>query len=298
MSAIPLKKILAVMAICAALGVVIFVMMRTPQTEKKESPVPVVAPAMPIVADPRHVIGSSVEGRDIESYTYGNGKTHIVFAGGMHGGYEWNSVLLAYKVIDYLKENPKTLPRNLTVTVIPSLNPDGMYKVIGKGGRFTVADVPTKAGATVPGRFNAHKVDLNRNFDCNWKPKSTWQGKEVSAGTAPFSEPEAKVLRDFVFKDAPSAVIFWHSQSGSVYASECKNGILPGTLDIMNTYAKASGYSAINKFDAYPITGDSEGWLASIQIPAITVELKTHDSIEWEENLAGVQALFKYYESK
>ncbi|MDA1334643.1 MAG: hypothetical protein O2794_01340 [bacterium] len=49
------------------------------------------------------------------------------------------------------------------------------------------------------------------------------------------------------------------------------------------------------QFDAYEITGDAEGWLASINIPAITVELKTHETIEWSQNKAGIEALFKYY---
>ena len=32
-----------------------------------------------------------------------------------------------------------------------------------------------------------------------------------------------------------------------------------------------------------------------IGIPAITVELKTHDDIEWTRNLAGIKALFDYF---
>lgn len=125
-----------------------------------------------------------------------------------------------------------------------------------------------------------------------------WRGKTVSAGIAPFSEPETQALRDFVLKYKPDAVMFWHSKAGAVYASECKNGILPKTINIMNAYSKGSGYAAVKKFDAYDITGDSEGWLASINIPAITVELETHESIEWERNLAGIEALFAYYETK
>jgi hypothetical protein len=63
----------------------------------------------------------------------------------------------------------------------------------------------------------------------------------------------------------------------------------------MNAYASASGYPAVDSFDAYEITGDAEGWLASIGIPAVTVELSTHEAIEWERNLAGVTALFDLY---
>ncbi len=178
--------------------------------------------------------------------------------------------------------------------MIPSANPDGIYKVIGKDGRFTAADVPTGV-SEVSGRFNAHEVDLNRNFDCKWKPKSIWQGNIVSAGTAPFSEPETITIRDFVLKNDLNAVIFWHSQANAVYASECEAGILPETLAIMNAYAHAAGYPAVKSFDQYEVTGDSEGWLASINIPAITVELQTHEDIEWERNLAGIRALFEYY---
>ncbi|MEI8060412.1 MAG: M14 family metallopeptidase [bacterium] len=240
------------------------------------------------------VIGKSTQGRSIEAYNFGNGKTHIAFVGGIHGGYEWNSVLLAYQFIDYLNATTTFIPSNMTISVIPSANPDGVYKVIGREGRFSLADIKSDV-SKASGRFNANNIDLNRNFDCNWQATSTWQNKIVSAGTSAFSEPEAKAIRDFVLKYNPTAVIFWHSKSNAVYASECKAGILPETINIMNTYSKASGYKAIKTFDSYAITGDAEGWLASINIPAITVELKTHENIEWAENLAGIKALLNYY---
>ena len=41
------------------------------------------------------MIGSSVEGRDIKVTTLGQGDTHLLFVGGVHGGYEWNSSLSA-----------------------------------------------------------------------------------------------------------------------------------------------------------------------------------------------------------
>ena len=241
------------------------------------------------------VIGSSIEGRNIEAYKFGNGKKNILFVGGIHGGYEWNSSLLSYQLIDYLKNNPEIIPKNLSINIIPSANPDGLAQIVKKEGPFSKNDVQeSKIAGT--GRFNSNNVDLNRNFNCKWKPKSTWRGNSVSAGTSAFSEPEAKAIRDFILKNNPSAVIFFHSQSNAVYASECENGILPDTIKIMNIYSKASGYPAIDSFDAYEITGDAEGWLASINIPAITVELKTHETIEWEQNLSGIKALFKYYE--
>lgn len=263
-------------------------------------PVPSAPEPAPVVeVGPKYkVIGESVQGRKIESYTYGDGDKQLVFAGGMHGGYEWNSVLLAYQFKDYLDANPDVIPKNIKVTVIPSINPDAVYAVVQKEGRFTPDDVTKDQKILTAARFNEHKVDLNRNFGCNWQATSTWQNKKVSAGSKPFSEPEAQAIRDFALENRPAAFVFWHSQANTVYASECHGGILPVTLEITRAYAKAAGYAAQETFDSYKVTGDSEGWLASIDVPAITVELKSHETIEWEKNLAGIKALFAYFANK
>ena len=119
------------------------------------------------------MIGTSVEGRPIEAFTYGTGDTRLLFVGGIHGGYEWNSVLLAYGVMDEFAADPSLVPGHVSITTVPSANPDGVYAVVGEEGRFTAADVPEVADGA--GRFNANQVDLNRNFDCKWQPESMWR---------------------------------------------------------------------------------------------------------------------------
>lgn len=243
----------------------------------------------------KEILGKSAEGRNIEAYNFGTGKTHIVFVGGIHGGYEWNSVLLAYAFIDYLSTHPEIVPKNLTIEVIPSANPDGVYRVTKKEGRFSKEDVSLDEEVLASGRFNGNNVDLNRNFDCKWKSTSMWRKRVVSGGTSSFSEPEAKVIRNFMLTHRPAAAIFWHSKSNAVYASKCDGAILSETLSIMNLYSIASGYQAVKTFDAYETTGAADDWLASINIPAITVELSTHEEVEWEKNLKGVKAILEHY---
>jgi predicted deacylase len=290
-------KYLALGLLCIAIIVTVFFVSR-PQKKENSTPQdlvitsPVVAPApKPVI----RLIGHSVEERAIEAYTFGTGTTHILFVGGIHGGYEWNSVLLAYEVIDYLTSHPESIPHNLTVDILPSVNPDAVFKVTRKEGRFTISDVAKDQKTLTSARFNAHNVDLNRNFDCMWQPKSTWQSKTVSAGNSPFSEPETIAVKDFIRKHNPAAVVFWHSKSNGVYASKCTTGILDETLTLMNTYSLASGYPAIKTFDAYKVTGAAEDWLASIGIPAITVELSSHETVEFQENIAGLKAVLSQY---
>jgi murein tripeptide amidase MpaA len=246
---------------------------------------------------PKSVIGKSVQGRDIEAYTYGTGADHLLFVGGIHGGYSWNTALVAYELVDYLDENPSAVPSDVKVTVIPVMNPDGLQKVIGTTGRFSHISVPSNQEDTVPGRFNANDVDLNRNFDCDWQTEATWQDKQVSGGTSAFSEPESKAVRNFINTNRPDAVVVWYSAVGGVFASNCHEGVLPETLEILNIYADASGYPAYEEFNFYEITGDMTNWLASIEIPAISVLLTTHQDVEWDKNLKGIKDLFEHYSS-
>jgi g-D-glutamyl-meso-diaminopimelate peptidase len=283
------KKVIGTVIVLVLLGIVLFILLKNKTSEIT----PIIVPEKTVSR--QEIIGRSVEGRPVEAYTFGNGSKKITFVGGIHGGYEWNSVLLAYEFIDYLKKYPEFVPEDITIDVIPSANPDGLFRVTGKEGRFSISQVSTSTEILASGRFNANDVDLNRNFDCKWKSESVWRSKKVSAGTKPFSEPEAEALQKFILKTNPGAVVFWHSQANAVYASQCEEGILPETLDILQAYSKGSGYKLVKTFDAYEVTGAAEDWLASINVPAITVELKTHEAIEWENNLGGIKEILNYY---
>lgn len=241
------------------------------------------------------VIGKSVEDREITAYHFGTGSQELLFVGGIHGGYEWNTALLGYELADYLKANPTVIPANLKVTVIPVLNPDGLNKTVGTAGRFTAADVTASEAEQVAGRFNAHTVDLNRNFDCDWQADGKWQNKTVSGGSAAFSEPESQAIKNYVETNKPTAVVVWYSAAGGVYASNCHNGVLAETNTLTNKYAEASGYPAYQSFDFYEVTGDMVNWLAKGGIPAISVLLTNHTDTEWTKNQKGIEALLKYY---
>ncbi|MFT5036590.1 MAG: hypothetical protein ACI9VM_000152 [Candidatus Azotimanducaceae bacterium] len=261
--------------------------------EKAEAEV--VTPEVVPDAGPEEVIGTSADDNDVVAYHFGDGDTEVMFVGGVHGGYSFNTALVAFELIDYLKATPDAVPENVRVTVIPVLNPDGLKEVVGSTGRFDGTKVTANDAARVPGRFNANNVDLNRNFDCEWNEEATWQNKSVSGGSSAFSESESAALRDYVEANDPSAVVVYYSQAGGVYSSTCKNGILPETTELTNLYAKASGYPAFEEFDYYEITGDMVNWLAGKKIPAISVLLTNHEESEWTKNKAGIEAVLQNY---
>lgn len=241
------------------------------------------------------VIGTSLEGNAIRAYHYGTGDTNLLFVGGIHGGYEWNTVLVAYELIDYLEENPEIIPRNVRVTVVPVLNPDGLNKSTGHVGRFPLEDAPTNYEVQVAGRYNARTVDLNRNFDCQWTPVARWGDREVDAGAAPFSEPESLAMKNYIEANTPDAVVVWYSAANGVYASSCDNGVLDETRNILAVYAEGSGYPAHDAYEYYETAGDMTNWLAKIGVPAISVLLSTHEDVEWDMNKKGFDALLEYY---
>lgn len=243
----------------------------------------------------RSVVGTSTGGYPIEAYQIGNGPVRLAFIGGIHGGYEWNTTLLAYQAIDYFTAHPEQLPDSVSLYIVPSANPDGLVTLIGRFGRFSFDDarslIPTN---TFPGRFNGNGVDLNRNWSYNWRPDAFWWQARVSGGTEPFSEVETQILRDFLTAPPMTAVVFWHSAARGVFSGTC-DAPLPQTNTLANIYAATAGYPAYDSFDAYPITGDATDWLCSQGIPAIVVELSSKRGLDWPQNLAGMQAMLTTY---
>ena len=216
--------------------------------------------------------------------------------GGIHGGYEWNTVLVAGELVKYLKATPGIVPENVRVTVIPVLNPDGLLRAVGTTtADFTRSDVSSSEATVISGRFNGNDVDLNRNFDCDWRENGTWQSRTVSGGTAAFSESESRAIKNYIETSKPAAVIVWYSAAGGVFASNCHNGVSTETAKLTNLYADASGYPAYKSYDFYELTGDMVNWFAKSDIPGVSVLLSTHTDVEWTKNLAGIKAVLQYY---
>ncbi len=245
----------------------------------------------------QEIIGQSVEGRDIIAYHFGTGDKNILLVGGIHGGYAWNTALLARKAIDHFtNDTTGELPENIRITIIPTLNPDGLSQVIGDADikSFTAYDVSGTQEDKIAARFNANKVDLNRNFDCRWQTEGVWKDTKVSGGSKPFSEPESNAIKTYILNNTPDSVVVWYSSAGRVYASACEQQTTAQTLELTNIFSDASGYTSHKEFGYYDVTGDMTNWLAKQGITAISVLLTDKENTDWEKNKRGIEAIINH----
>ena len=160
--------------------------------------VPTPTPDQVPAASTELVIGYSVEGRPITAHRVGSGAIKVALVGDIHGAFEANTHLLARQLLEHFQAHPDQVPANVSLWIVPTMNPDGL-----------------ETGQ----RWNANGVDLNRNADTDldgcarndWSPDTyTSEGRHPGAGGSfPFSEPEARAIRDFL-ADA-SIAVFYHS---------------------------------------------------------------------------------------
>ncbi len=215
-------------------------------------------------------IGKSVQGEDLWMYRFGNGATEKLIVAGIHGGYEYNTTDLAHELIIFINENPEIIPEDITLYILPSLNPDGLIRSLGYAGRA-----------------NANNVDLNRNWDFNWKstwdPNGCWAYLPIYGGDNPFSEPETAALRDFIHSHNLSAILSYHSAALGVFPGGAPDTNL--SVALAKAVAKVVPYPYPPIQTGCEITGQFVDYAASYGIPALDIELMNHKDSDFEINL-------------
>ncbi|HEY4963085.1 MAG TPA: M14 family zinc carboxypeptidase [Candidatus Saccharimonadales bacterium] len=220
-------------------------------------------------------IGSSVLGRPITAYKFGNGPSMVLYIAAMEGN-EQNSANLLTQWIPAVDANPGKIPSYRTLVIIPQINPDGY------------------AANT---RLNAAGIDLNRNFPANnWQTQVTeplGNGAPTNGGgPTPLSAPESQALANFYETNKPRLAITEHSHGGIVEANDAGDSIALGT-----EYAKLSNYRAIptsqiGNFFNYTTTGAFEDWANDkLGLPVLEVELQSPTNDEYSRNLPALWAM-------
>jgi len=224
------------------------------------------------------IIGQTVKGTPIRAVQLGTGTRNIVLVGGMHAGFAPGTRRLAEEILAYYTERLDEIPPEIKLHIITNANPDSPLATGEKSGRL-----------------NSNGVDLNRNWDCDWRQRATWGSEPISGGTAPFSELETQALAEYFDRTQPVAVVFWEARARGGQASPGGCGMQSlFSESLAQIYGKGAGYKAI-AFEAYAVNGDATNWLDAKGIPAISVLLPDYDKTDLVSNLKAVQFLLESY---
>lgn len=152
--------------------------------------------------DRRVLLGRSVSGRNLYAYQVGDpsAKNVVVVVGQFHG--EEVPGLRSARSLTMGKQ-----VRGVSMWVIETINPDG---------------------ARLLRRQNARGVDLNRNWAHNWVPVP--RSSQYYAGTRPYTEPETRILRDFLNKTDPRYVVGMHHPLNGIDSYQVKSWTLHNQL--------------------------------------------------------------------
>jgi len=225
------------------------------------------------------MIGYSTDGRPLEVYTFGDGEQERMIVAGIHGGDEWNTITLANQLIRHLNQNPSLLPDDITLYILPNLNPDGEARAHNKYGRL-----------------NHNGVDLNRNFPVNWKQEwnrdGCWNYLPTSGGTGPGSEVETQALTNFIDSHRIQVLISYHSAALGVFP-----GGLPWEEDstrLAQSIAEVTSYPFPPLDTGCTYSGTLADYAVSAGIAAVDLELTNHFDTDFDQNLQVLDVVLHF----
>lgn len=238
-----------------------------------------VAPANVEPLDRTSMIGRSVADRPLIVHQFGDGEPAYMIIADIHGGYEWNTRALADALIDHLEQEPTTVPDDITLYVLPSMNPDGDARSRG-----------------YEGRANENGVDLNRNFPFDWqetwKPTGCWNYLPIGAGRGPLSEPESQAVARFLLSNHIRALLSYHSAGLGIFAGGQPTD--PSSASLAEAIAAVTDYPYPPRETGCEFTGEMVDWAAMNGISAVDVELSTHYSLDLSANLRVLEAFLHW----
>ena len=225
------------------------------------------------------IIGFSAGGLPLEVYTFGQGEKQDMIIGGIHGGYEWNTIALADQLITYINENPNVIPSDVTLYILRDMNPDGDARSHDEWGRV-----------------NANGVDLNRNFPvgwtASWDRSGCYDSTPTTSGPQPGSEPETRLVMNFIAAHKIQALIDYHSAA---------LGIFPGGTPWDKASTKlAHALAAVTTYPFPPLntgcvySGTLPDYAVSVGAAAVDMELTDHHNTDFSMNLRALGVLLNF----
>ncbi len=221
------------------------------------------------------VIGKTLEDRDIFCIRVGDGERSAVFAASFHGLEYLTAPALLSFVHNFVQM--QQYHQKITAYFVPMVNPDGVEIAIhGINPQLAYhRDIIRNVGICEFSKVwqaNASGVDINHNFNADWKSICNAPAPTKYGGAYPESEPETRAVASLLRRIEPELFVAFHSQGKEIYYDF--NG-MESKLARTNAgeVAKLAGYKAVKPEGTAAFGGAKDWYIQEYNKEAYTVEL-------------------------
>ncbi len=258
-------------------------------------------------------IGTSVLGRRLQCIKFGNGRKEVFYCGATHAN-EWITAPLLMKFLENLSKsyvnnlnifgvNSRELYDNVSLYIVPMVNPDGVDLVTGLLSESSWAyinakqissnfpDIPFPSGW----KANIEGIDLNLQFPAGWE-----QAREIKysqgfnkpaprdfVGYGPLTAPEAVSLYNFTLRHNFDLMITYHTQGRVIYY-KYQDQTPPNSQEIAETFSEISGYSLENVPENSSFAGYKDWFILYYNKPGFTIEVGVGENPIPVSQFAGI----------
>lgn len=243
-------------------------------------------------------IGYSVMDKAIPYIRIGNGPKKVVYVASTHANEGITTPILLKFIEDYSiayenngdisNKNAKELFEEVSIYLVPMLNPDGIELVYGDFPKYSeyylnAAEISENFSTiSFPSGWKANilGVDLNLQFPAGWE-----QAKEIKfkqgytkpaprdyVGSMPLEVPESISIYDFIISLQPELLLTYHSQGNVIYYKYL-NFDPPNATKIGRKLANVSGYSLQETPSSSGYAGLKDWFIYAFNKPGYTIEV-------------------------
>jgi len=239
--------------------------------------------------------GKSVLGRELYYIKLGNGPQEVFYNGAHHAN-EWLTSMLLMKFAENfskaysLRKNIKgynccDIWNKTSIYIMPMVNPDGVELSI-KGAApdnpyyKDLINMNDGEYDFSKWRANIRGVDLNRNYDADWKTAKIRESLYNVSGPSPtrycgpypMSEPETRAVAEFTKSHDFKLVLSCHSP-GRIIFWDYKNMQPPKARIIGEMLSKVSGYKLSEPGSVIPCGGYKDWFIKEYKRPGYSIEV-------------------------
>ena len=242
-------------------------------------------------------IGQSVLGRPLRYIKFGKGSKEVFYSASFHAN-EWINSPLLMKFLEILSKAyvnnlsvfgypAKYLFNNVSLYIIPMVNPDGVDLVTGNFPtsseilQNTMRISKNYPQIPYPNGWKANIVgtDLNLQFPAGWE-----QAKQIKysqgftspaprdfVGTGPLTAPEAIAIYNFTISHNFKLAISYHTQGKIIYW-QFQNYTPEESRNIVRAFSEVSGYSPEDTPYDSSFAGYKDWFIQNYSLPGFTIE--------------------------